>query len=341
MLHGGSGGPCILHCRGSRRSGSRRSRIGVLGRFRFRVRGDHRVGHFPQSAVNGHGVLCGVGAVDVAGDLHVGIRAKGIQHARCCGGVGVVLALIAPDDGIGLALILVLGAIDHIISAGSTLCLLFVVAPDELGVALCIGGLGEVQALAVHHHIPQNNDLIAILSGLIGSVEFVSGLLQLFQHLADDLRVMGTVHIQHIVQCGGGHPHGEILFPGLLVQVREVGIGLAFIGKSIEVCVGIILGQQEIGQLVALLVHRPQGVVGAIIIGQRAAGHDEVLVFMLSVIRNRFNIYMRIVLETDIDIITIGIDTTILIFTVCGYNAVISNQRDPIVHHNTRRSNIW
>ena len=62
---------------------------------------------------------------------------------------------------------------------------------------------------------------------------------------------------------------------------------------------------------------------------------------MLSVIRNRFNIYMRIVLETDIDIITIGIDTTILIFTVCGYNAVISNQRDPIVHHNTRRSNIW
>ena len=152
---------------------------------------------------------------------------------------------------------------------------------------------------------------------------------------------MGTVYIQHIVQCGGGHPHGEILLPGLLVQIREVGIGLAFIGKSIEVCVGIILGQQEIGQLVALLVLRPQGVVGLVVIGQRATGHDEVLVFMLSVIRNRFNIYMRIVLETDIDIITIGIDTTILIFTVCGYNAVISNQRDPIVHHNTRRSNIW
>ena len=49
--------------------------------------------------------------------------------------LGVVLALIAPDDGIGLALILVLGAIDHVISVGGTICLLFVVAPDELGVA--------------------------------------------------------------------------------------------------------------------------------------------------------------------------------------------------------------
>ena len=149
---------------------------------------------------------------------------------------------------------------------------------------------------------------------------------------------MGTVHIQHIVQCGGGHPHGEILLPGLLVQVREVGVGLAFIGKGIEVCVGIILGQQEISQLVALLVHRPQGVVGAVVIGQRATGNDEVLVFMLSVIRNRFNIYMRIVLDTDIDIITIGMDTTITIFTVCGYNAVVSNQRGTMIHYNARRS---
>ena len=51
----------ILHCRGSRRSGSRRSRIGILRRFRFRVCGDHRVGHFPQSAVNAvsYTHLCG------------------------------------------------------------------------------------------------------------------------------------------------------------------------------------------------------------------------------------------------------------------------------------------
>ena len=108
---------------GSRRSGSRRSRIESSG-----VSGSGFVGSqgrsLPAERVNGHGVLCGVGAIDgFAGDLHVGIRAKSIQHARCCGGVGIVLALIAPDDGIGLALILVLGAIDHIISAGSTLCL--------------------------------------------------------------------------------------------------------------------------------------------------------------------------------------------------------------------------
>ena len=104
---------------------------------------------------------------------------------------------------------------------------------------------------------------------------------------------MGTVHIQHIVQCDGGHPHGEILFPGLLVQVREVGVGLTFIGKGIEVCVGIILGQQEIGQLVALLVHRPQGVVGLVVIGQRAAGNDEVLALVTLSAHDRVYIHMR------------------------------------------------
>ena len=103
---------------------------------------------------------------------------------------------------------------------------------------------------------------------------------------------MGTVHIQHIVQCGGGHPHGEILFPGLFFQVREVGIGLAFIGKGIEVCVGIILGQQEIGQLVALLVHRPQGVVGLVVIGQRATGNDEVLALVTLSTHDRVYIHM-------------------------------------------------
>ena len=103
---------------------------------------------------------------------------------------------------------------------------------------------------------------------------------------------MGTVHIQHIVQCGGGHPHGEILFPGLLVQVREVGVGLTFIGKGIEVCVGIILGQQEIGQLVALLVHRPQGVVGAVIISQRTAGNDELLALVILSANDRIHVHM-------------------------------------------------
>ena len=103
---------------------------------------------------------------------------------------------------------------------------------------------------------------------------------------------MGTVHIQHIVQCGGGHPHGEILLPGLLVQVREVGIGLAFIGKGIKVCVGIILGRQEIGQLVALLVHRPQGVVCTVIIGQRAAGNDEFLALVYRIAYDRAYIHM-------------------------------------------------
>ena len=103
---------------------------------------------------------------------------------------------------------------------------------------------------------------------------------------------MGTVHIQHIVQCGGGHPHGEILLPGLLVQVREVGIGLAFIGKGIKVCMCIILGQQEIGQLVALLVHRPQGVVGLVVIGQRAASNDELLALVTLSTHDRVYIHM-------------------------------------------------
>ena len=112
---------------------------------------------------------------------------------------------------------------------------------------------------------------------------------------------MGTVHIQHIVQCGGGHPHREILLPGLLVQVREVGVGLAFIGKGIEVCVGIILGQQEVGQLVALPVHRPQGVVGLVVIGQRAASNDELLVntARARVTCNRGRFHMRIILDKN------------------------------------------
>ena len=119
---------------------------------------------------------------------------------------------------------------------------------------------------------------------------------------------MGTVHIQHIVQCGGGHPHGEILLPGLLVQVREVGIGLAVIGKGIEVCVGIILGQQEIGQLVALLVHRPQRVVGAVIIGQRTASNDEVLALVFRIAYDRIYIHMRTILNGSGRIGAFGID---------------------------------
>ena len=108
---------------------------------------------------------------------------------------------------------------------------------------------------------------------------------------------MGTVYIQHIVQCGGGHPYGEILLPGLLVQVREVGIGLAVIGKGIEVCVGIILGQQEIGQLVALIVLRPQRVVGLVVIGQRTTGNDELLALVTLSANDRIHIHMGAVLD--------------------------------------------
>ena len=142
---------------------------------------------------------------------------------------------------------------------------------------------------------------------------------------------MGTVHIQHIVQCGGGHPHGEILLPGLLVQVREVGIGLAFIGKGIEVCVGIILGQQEIGQLVALLVHRPQGVVGAVIIGQRAAGNDELLALVYRIAYDRAYIHMGTVLNGSGRIGAKRIDAFAEI-TFSDKSAVLHGKRRIITH---------
>ena len=137
---------------------------------------------------------------------------------------------------------------------------------------------------------------------------------------------MGTVHIQHIVQCGGGHPHGEILFPGLFFQVREVGIGLAFIGKGIEVCAGIILGQQEIGQLVALLVHRPQGVVGAIIIGQRAAGNDELLAGVVRVPYNGGSFHMGVILDRNLGVGAVDVDAAVVIIALYKDGAVIHSQ---------------
>ena len=152
---------------------------------------------------------------------------------------------------------------------------------------------------------------------------------------------MGTVHIQHIVQCGGGHPHGEILLPGLLVQVREVGIGLAFIGKGIEVCVGIILGQQEIGQLVALLVHRPQGVVGLVVIGQRATGNDELLahswyLFYRGVKGNRCCFHMGIVFDVDGAVITVSKQSCLVVFSPHKNSTIIHNQFSILAQTNCR-----
>ena len=156
---------------------------------------------------------------------------------------------------------------------------------------------------------------------------------------------MGTVHIQHIVQCGGGHPHGEILLPGLLVQVRKVGIGLAVIGKGIEVCVGIILGQQEIGQLVALIVLRPQGVVGAVIIGQRTTGNDEVLVETAREACNRSGFHMRIILDKNAGIGAVSKNTgsftenithhTVHIVAFYEDSAILHKQFAIFTHSNT------
>ena len=146
---------------------------------------------------------------------------------------------------------------------------------------------------------------------------------------------MGTVHIQHIVQCGGGHPHGEILLPGLLVQVREVGIGLAFIGKGIEVCVGIILGQQEIGQLVALLVHRPQGVVGLVVIGQRAAGNDELLALVILSANDRIHIHMGAVLDGSGGVGAQRIDTTFAEIALSDKGAVVHGKSCTVTENNS------
>ena len=152
---------------------------------------------------------------------------------------------------------------------------------------------------------------------------------------------MGTVHIQHIVQCGGGHPHGEILLPGLLVQVREVGVGLTFIGKGIEVCVGIILGQQEVGQLVALLVLRPQGVVGLVVIGQRAAGNDELLahsryLFYRGVKGNRCCFHMGIVFDVDGAVITVSKQSCLVVFSPHKNSTIIHDQFSILAQTNCR-----
>ena len=143
---------------------------------------------------------------------------------------------------------------------------------------------------------------------------------------------MGTVHIQHIVQCGGGHPHGEILLPGLLVQVREVGVGLAVIGKGIEVCVGIILGQQEIGQLVALLVHRPQGIVGVVIIGQRAASNDEVLALVYRIAYDRAYIHMGTIPNGSGRVGANRIDAPLTEVSLGNESAVLHGKRRIITH---------
>ena len=72
---------------------------------------------------------------------------------------------------------------------------------------------------------------------------------------------------------------------------------------------GIILGQQEIGQLVALLVHRPQGVVGLVIIGQRAAGNDELLALVTLSAYDRVYIHMGAVLDGSGGVAAQRIDT--------------------------------
>ena len=231
--------------------------------------------------------------------------------------------LVAPHDGVGLAFILVLGAVHHIVGVGGAVGTVLVVAPDQLGVAVFVSGLGEVQAVAVHHHIPQDEHAVA---GLIRGVEVVTVGPQVSQQLADDLRVVAAVHIQHIVQCGGGHPHGQVLLALFLVQVGDVLVLGAVVGKGTKVCVLCVLGQQEVGQLVALLVFRPEGVGLAVIVGQGTAGDDELLAGSGRTLHDGRYFNVGLALDIDAGIITGRIDAAVVVIALYKDGAVIHSQ---------------
>ena len=231
--------------------------------------------------------------------------------------------LVAPHDGVGLAFILVLGAVHHIVGVGGTVGAVLVVAPDQLGVAVFVGGLGEVQAVAVHHHIPQDEHAVA---GLVRGVELVTVGLQVSQQLADDLRVVAAVHIQHVFQRGSGHPHGQVLLALFLFQVGDVLVLGAVVGKGTKVGVVGVLGQQEVGQLVALFVFRPESVGLAVIIGQGAAGDDELLTGVVRVPYNGGSFHMGVILDKNLGVGAVDVDAAVVIIALYKDGAVIHSQ---------------
>ena len=231
--------------------------------------------------------------------------------------------LVAPHDGVGLAFILVLGAVHHIVGVGGTIGAVLVVAPDQLGVAVFVGGLGEVQAVAVHHHIPQDEHAVA---GLVRGVEVVTVGLQVSQQLADDLRVVAAVHIQHVFQRGSGHPHGQVLLALFLFQVGDVLVLGAVVGKGTKVGVVGVLGQQEVGQLVALCVFRPESVGLAVIIGQGAAGDDELLTGVVRVPYNGGSFHMGVILDKNLGVGAVDVDAAVVIIALYKDGAVIHSQ---------------
>ena len=239
--------------------------------------------------------------------------------------------LVAPHDGVGLAFILVLGAVHHIVGVGGTVGAVLVVAPDQLGVAVFVGGLGEVQAVAVHHHIPQDEHAVA---GLVRGVELVTVGLQVSQQLADDLRVVAAVHIQHVFQRGSGHPHGQVLLALFLIQVGDVLVLGAVVGKGTKVGVVGVLGQQEVGQLVALCVFRPEGLsrkicIGhavVIVVGQGAAGDDELLTGEVRVPYNGGRFHMGVILDKNLGVGAVGVDAAVVIIALYKDGAVIHSQ---------------
>ena len=231
--------------------------------------------------------------------------------------------LVAPHDGVGLAFVLVLGAVHHIVGVGGTVGAVLVVAPDQLGVAVFVGGLGEVQAVAVHHHIPQDEHAVA---GLVRGVELVTVGLQVSQQLADDLRVVAAVHIQHVFQRGSGHPHGQVLLALFLFQVGDVLVLGAVVGKGTKVGVVGVLGQQEVGQLVALCVFRPESVGLAVIIGQGAAGDDELLTGVVRVPYNGGSFHMGVILDKNLGVGAVDVDAAVVIIALYKDGAVIHSQ---------------
>ena len=231
--------------------------------------------------------------------------------------------LVAPHDGVGLAFVLVLGAVHHIVGVGGTIGAVLVVAPDQLGVAVFVGGLGEVQAVAVHHHIPQDEHAVA---GLVRGVEVVTVGPQVSQQLADDLRVVAAIHIQHVFQRGSGHPHGQVLLALFLIQVGDVLVLGAVVGKGTKVGVVGVLGQQEVGQLVALCVFRPESVGLAVIIGQGAAGDDELLTGVVRVPYNSGSFHMGVILDKNLGVGAVDVDAAVVIIALYKDGAVIHSQ---------------
>ena len=142
---------------------------------------------------------------------------------------------------------------------------------------------------------------------------------------------MAAVHIQHVFQRGSGHPHRQVLLALFLIQVGDILILGAVVGKGTKVGVLCVLGQQEVGQLVALRIFRPESVGLAVIIGQGAAGDNELLAGSAGALYDgrRFNVGLA--LDINAGVVAGRINAAVVVIALDQDGAVIHSQGGIIV----------